>query len=295
MAPEVLKAGEAAGSLTAEAARRLGLSEDVIVAVGTNDQSVGAIGAGNVTPGCASMTLGTALAVVFTTGACDRVPPGVIASPHPAGGGLWTMLTYAKTAGIVLRWFRDTFAPGASYGEVIAEAAAVPVGSGGVSCVPHFSGTATPSFNPSVRGAFAGISLGTTRAHMARAVLESLSFTVRENVELLVGASGGVGELRAGGGGARSDVWLQMIADATGVPVERPVTMEAACLGAAELAMVAAGRFDSIADASLALYRAQDRFAPDAAKRAAYDEAFARYGDLYRSLYGGRVSRCTEE
>jgi len=90
------------------------------------------------------------------------------------------------------------------------------------------------------------------------------------------------------GGGARSDVWLQMISDCTGVPVERPRAREAACLGAAELAMVAAGRFGSVAEAATGLYAPDKRFGPDPSGRAAYDEAFGRYRGLYAKLYGGK-------
>jgi len=275
MMPDVLAPGEAAGALMAEAAGDLGLGAGVIVAVGTNDQSAGMLGAGNVTPGCASVTLGTALAIMLTTDSGKGAAPGVGVAPHPAGGGLWSRLAYAKTAGIVLRWFRDTFAPGSSYEELFEEIGSVPAGSDGVSCLPHFSGTATPEFNPSVRGAFSGLTLAHGRGHLARALVESLAFTVRENVDLL-----------APGGGGR--VWLQMIADCTGVPVERPRAREAACLGAAELAMVAAGRFGSVAEAAAGLYAPEKRFGPDPSGRAAYDEAFGRYRGLYAKLYGGK-------
>jgi len=294
MMPDVLAPGEAAGPLTAAAAGELGLGAGVVVAVGTNDQSAGMLGAGNVTPGCASVTLGTALAIMLTTDSREGAAPGVGVAPHPAGGGLWSRLAYAKTAGIVLRWFRDNFAPGSSYEELFEEIGSVPAGSDGVSCLPHFSGTATPEFNPSVRGAFSGLTLSHGRAHLARALVESLAFTVRENVELLAAGGGGAGggeavaELRAVGGGARSDVWLQMISDCTGVPVERPRAREAACLGAAELAMVAAGRFGSVAEAATGLYAPDKRFGPDPSGRAAYDEAFGRYRGLYAKLYGGK-------
>ena len=285
MMPEVRLPGESAGTLLPEAADRLGLTERTLVAVGTNDQSVGALGAGNVTPGCVSITLGTALAIIVTSERAEAVPEGIGVGVHPAGG-LHTLLAFAKTSGIVLRWFRDGFAPGVSYEELFEEVASVPIGCEGVSCLPHFSGTATPSFNPSARGAFAGITLSHTRAHLARAIVESLTFTIRENLELLSPVAGGFSVVRVWGGGAKSDVWLQMIADATGMVIERVGTTEAAVLGAAELAMVAAGRFDSVAEASTALYRPAKRFTPDASVHTLYDEAFERYRTLYDSLYG---------
>ena len=285
MMPEVRHPGESAGTLTPQAASQLGLTENTLVAVGTNDQSVGALGAGNVTPGCASVTLGTALAIIVTSEAPHDVPEGIGVGLHPARG-LHTLLAFAKTAGIVLRWFRNIFVVGISFERLFGEISHVPVGADGVTCLPHFAGTATPRFNPSARGAFAGLNLSHTRAHLARAVVEALTFTIRENLELLAPTAGEITELRVWGGGAKSDVWLQMIADATGHEVERVATTEAAVLGAAELAMVACGRFASVAEASTTLYRAEERFRPDASVRAAYDEAYERYRSLFKRLYG---------
>jgi xylulokinase len=289
--PEVLSPAESAGRLTADAAAKLGLPHGTVAVVGTNDQYAGALGAGNVTPGCASLALGAALALVATSTSRADLEPGEGIAPHPASRGadkpLYALLAYAKTSGVVIRWFRDQFAPDLSYDELFAEAAHVPVGAEGVSCIPHFAGTATPDFNSAVRGAFAGLNLSHTRAHLARALLESLAFTVRENVELL-GRTVPIREVRAIGGGARSDVWLQMIADVTGVPVERPETREAACLGAAVLGMVGAGRFESAADAAWNLYRADTRFEPNFTVRDDYDRAFAHYRQLLVSLYGER-------
>ena len=115
------------GTLTPDAARELGLSEDVLVALGTNDHSVGALGAGNVTPGCVSVTLGTALVILVTSETVTHAPDRIWGGPHPAQG-LYTFLTFAKTGGVVLEWFRTHFAPKLSYDELFAEAASVPIG-----------------------------------------------------------------------------------------------------------------------------------------------------------------------
>ena len=290
MVPDVLRPGEPAGTLTEDAARELGLAPDAIGVVGTNDQYAGALGAGNIAPGCASLALGTALAIVATSTTRENVPRGEGVAVHPAaevGRELYALLAYAKTSGVLFRWFRDQFAPGLSYDELFAEIGAAPVGSGGVSCIPHFSGTGTPDFDPAVRGAFSGITLSHGRAHLARALAESLAFTVRDNLELL-GRTVDVTELRAIGGGARSDVWLQMIADVAGVTVERPRAREAACLGAAALAMVGAGRFATVAEAAARLYKRERRFAPDAELRERYDEARRRHRALFESMYGAK-------
>ncbi len=284
MMPEVLLPGDVAGTLTTHAAQELGLRKSVVVAVGTNDQYAGALGAGNVTPGCVSLALGTALAAVATSRTRENVPRAVGVCPHPAGGGLFALLAFAKTSGVLLRWFRDQFAPSLSYDELFAEIGAVPIGAEGVTCIPHFSGTATPDFNSAVRGAFVGLNLSHGRAHMARALAESLAFTVRDNLELL-NQTVGVSDLRAIGGGAKSDVWLQMIADVTGASVTRPKTREAACLGAAALGMVAAGRFGSVAEAATGLFQPERRFEPNWTTRTAYDAAHAVYRRVLQRLY----------
>ena len=288
MMPTVSTPGSPVGCLSADAARELGLPAKVLVAVGTNDQLAGALGAGNVEPGCASLALGTALAIIATAGAAGQLPRGVGSFPHPAGStekpDLSAILAYAKTTGIVVRWFRDNFAPSLSYDELFAEAGSVEVGAGGVTCVPHFSGSATPDFRSSVRGAFVGIDLTHRRAHLARALAESLAFTVRQNLELLAPAVH-VQKLRAIGGGAKSDLWLQIIADVTGVVVERAKVTEAACLGAAELAMAAAGTLGTVGEISRRLYRSSRSFRPDSTVRSDYDRAYARYGSVYEALY----------
>jgi xylulokinase len=283
MVPEVLYPAEVAGTLTADAAKALGLSQDVLVAVGTNDQTVGAVGAGNVVPGFASLTLGTALAIIVTSDPGGEPPEGVVSAIH-AARGLDTYLAFAKTSGVVIRWFRDTFSQAVSYEELFSEVDKIPIGADGLTCLPHFSGTGTPDFIASARGGIYGLTLAHTKAHMFRAIVESLVFTVCQGISL-IGKTTPVKEFRAIGGGAKSDVWLQMIADATGVPVERPKEREAACLGAAELAMVAAGEYSSVVEASLAIYQPEKRFEPNPRLKHEYDEAFARYCALYRTLY----------
>ncbi|MFO7897615.1 MAG: FGGY family carbohydrate kinase [Planctomycetota bacterium] len=292
MMPDVASPGEPAGTLTAEAARQLGLAEDVAAIVGTNDQYAGALGAGNAFPGCASLALGTALAIVATTDSQEDIPPGLMISPHPASSerkALYAMLAFAKTSGVLLRWFQAQFTPSLSYEALFAEAASAPIGADGVTCIPHFSGTATPDFNPAVRGAFVGLTLSHTRAHLFRALLESLAFTVQENLERL-GRAVPLTPIRAIGGGARSDVWLQMMADATGFAIERPRTREAACLGAAALAMVGAGRFDTVARAVKELFQLDVRFEPDAERNGRYDLARQRYHHWFRVTYPGDES-----
>jgi xylulokinase len=216
--------------------------------------------------------------------------------PHPMPAGLfggrfpipslWFLLAYSKTAGVVLDWFRDRFAGGASAADMDREAQSSPLGAAGLTMLPHFDGTVSPVPRPQARGAFAGISLGHTRADFYRAALEALAFSLRECLEHLAAAGFPAGVLRAIGGGARSDFWLQMKADVTGLAVEKPAVTEAAALGAAMLAACGVREFDTPAAASQALYARERVFEPDPARNAAYAEPFARYRRLMAALYG---------
>jgi xylulokinase len=286
--PELRRPGECAGTLLGEAARETGLPQEVPCAVGTNDQLTGALGAGNVEPGTVSETTGTALALVMTARADPKAEKdaAVAGGPHPAGDDLRYVLAYSKTAGIVLKWFRDQFCPTEDYDKLFEMVAGVPIGSDGVTCLPHFSGTATPHFKPDATGAFTGLRLSHTPAHLARAIVESLTFDLLLNVRFLEEAVGSVTTIRAMGGGARSSLWLQMKADVLGLPVERVACSEAASLGAAELAMAAVGEFASVAEASRALYRSDRTFEPDADRGAQYARPLKRYEALYETLYG---------
>ncbi|MCD6361434.1 MAG: hypothetical protein J7M38_11310 [Armatimonadetes bacterium] len=281
--PPVHPPGTVVGETLPEVARELGVPAGVPVCVGCNDQLAGAIGAGNVRPGPVTETTGTSLAVIATTDEPlddDRMYVG----PH-AAPGMWQVMPFAPVSAIVLTWFRD-LGGGKDYDELIAAAAEVPPGSDGLTVLPHFSGTASPTFNPDARGAMVGLTLGHGRAHIARAIMESCACLLRELLEPIRARGIAVDEVRSLGGAARSDLWLQMKADMLGVPVERPACADAASLGAAMLAAAGTGRFASVVEAADAWYYAEATFEPDAANTAVYNEVYERYLGLYERLYG---------
>ena len=281
--PTVHPPGTVVGALRAEAARELGLRAGVPVCVGCNDQLAGAIGAGNVAPGLVTETTGTALAVVATTRELLD-DPRLYAGRHAAPGLFYTM-TFAPASAIVLKWLRDLCAPGEDYAAFLAGVAQVPPGCEGLTLLPHFCGTATPTYNASARGAFAGLTLGHTRAHLARAVLEACACLLQECLEPLQERGLSVASVRSLGGAARSDLWLQMKADLLGRPVERPACADAANLGAALLAATGVGQFAQVQDAAQAWYRPARRFDPDASRYEIYRVVYGRYRELYGKLY----------
>ena len=282
--PPVLPPGSIAGKLLPEAAAELGLPLGIPVSVGANDQIAGAVGAGNVRPGIVTETTGTALALVATTPELldDR---RIIVGKHAVPKYSYAM-TLATTSAIVLKWFRDLCEPGQEYDEFLKGVETISVGSDGLTVLPHFMGTSMPSFDPQVRGAFVGLTLGHTRAHLSHAIMESCACLLKECLVPITDHGLEVQSIRSLGGSAHSDLWLQMKADLLGIIVERPTCADAASLGAAMLVAAGTGRFSSIAEASEAWYRPARHFEPDRARHEAYSEVYARYLDLMQRIYG---------
>jgi len=282
--PRVVPAGQVVGTVLPEVAGMLGLPEGVPVVSGTNDQLAGGISAGNVAPGVVTETTGTALAVVTTTeGPVEGLADGVPFWGHPAPGK-FAVLVYANTATILLKWFRQQFCVEMSYEEIMAEAMRVPIGSEGVTVFPHFAGTTYPDFLTSVRGQVAGLGLNHTKFHLARAIVESLTFLLKDLVDFAARAAPPAEVIRSLGGAARSDDWLQMKADVLGIPVEKCDCQENALLGAAMLASLGAGLHPDLPSAATAMVRVAQRFTPNPAYRDPYDHAYHRYRRLHEQV-----------
>jgi xylulokinase len=282
--PSVLAPGQVAGRLQGGPAMELGLVAGVPVCVGANDQLVGAVGAGNVSPGIVTETTGSVLALIATT-------PTLLDDSYTVVGQhavpeLSYAMSFANTAAIVLKWFRDLCEPEANYDKFLAGVETVPPGCDGLTLLPHFAGLNMPVFNPHVRGAFVGLTVGHTRTHLARAIMEACANLLQECLEPLQRHGISMTTVRSLGGAARSDTWLQMKADLLGAPVERPACTEAASLGAAMLAAAGIGRFASLREASESWYRTERVFEPDASRYSAYREVYERYQRLQEKVYG---------
>jgi len=282
--PTVLAPGQVAGQLRAEAARELGLPAGVPVCVGANDQLAGAVGAGNVSPGIVTETTGSVLALIATTPMLLDDSSAVVG--QHAVPELSYAMSFANTAAVVLKWFRDLCEPGADYDKFLAGVETVPPGCDGLTLLPHFAGSNMPPFDHNVRGAFIGLTVGHTRMHLARAIMEGCANLLQECLEPLRRHGIPMTSVRSLGGAAHSDVWLQMKADLLGVPVERPACAEAASLGAAMLAASGIGRFAGVDQASEAWYRSERVFEPNASHYATYREIYQRYQRLQEKVYG---------
>ncbi len=259
-------------------------SPSVPGAPSAGDQAAAALGAGVDRPGPASVVLGTSGVVFATLPAYEPDPEARVHVFCHAVPGAWHAMGVMLSAAGSLRWFRDTVARGASYDELTAEAASAPAGADGVVFLPYLSGERTPHADPDARAAFVGLELGNTRASLARAVLEGVAFGLRDSLELLraLGVRPEVG--RASGGGARSGLWLEIVASVLGIPIERTVVEEGSAYGAALLAGVAAGVFTDVHDAVERCVRVRDRVEPDPDWQEVYEPQYERFRALYPAL-----------
>ena len=238
--PEVRQSGSTAGGLNREAARKMGLNENIAVAVGGQDQKVAAYfarGGGN----AATLSLGTAGAMEFVVSkpVFDkkmRLPLFPFIDRDK-----WTLEPVISTAGAALKWYRDAFFAGADYKTLDEDAAKAKPGSGGVCFYPHFGMASSPHWLPGQKGAFYGLTLETSCEDVTRSVLEGIAFQIKENL----GACEALGEktdsITVFGSGSRSGIWLRIIADITGKNIKALASPDAAAQGAAKLAFETLG------------------------------------------------------
>jgi xylulokinase len=298
LAPErlstVVPSGTAVGRMASELAADLGFSTPPIVATGGHDQACGALGVGLTEPGLAMASTGTAEVVEVALASpvlSEELYEGNISVYVHTVPGLYLAMTLNHSGGLLLRWFRDTFgemerACAASsdvhaYDLLLADAPAEPTD---LLLLPHFAGSGTPTFDTASKGAIVGMTFGTTKPEVAKAILEGLTFELRTNLDLLQAGGVEIDELRAIGGGARSDLWLQLKADITGIPVVVPRVTEAACWGAGLLGGAGAAAFDDVAKAAAGSVELTRRFEPSPARARRYDQRYALYTELYPTL-----------
>ncbi len=293
--PEIRESGEVVGPLLPGTAKELGLSPETLVATGALDQACGAIGVGNIAPGVISENTGAALAICATVDRPTFDEKGRMPCHYHGMRNTYMAHTFT-TGGMVLRWFRDMFCqPEVGVGSLCGldsydllgkEAAAVPPGCDGLVMLPHLQGAMAPESNPKAKGVFYGFTLHHGRPHFIRAIMEAIAFAIRRNLDVLEDIGMAVTEIRSLGGGSRSPLWSQIKADVTKRPVYTMQNEEAACLGAAMLAGVAAGIYPDLKTAVAGMVALRDKLVPDAANSVPYDEAYRRYTGLYESLLG---------
>lgn len=292
--PAVYESPEVSGRLSAAAAAATGLRPGTPVAGGGGDQAAGAVGSGIVTEGLVSVTIGTSGVVFAFTPQLKADPLGRLHTFCHAVPGKWHVMGVTQAAGGSLQWFRNTFGAaeievarqtGADpYEYLTAAAARVAPGAEGVLFLPYLMGERTPHLDPQAKGVFYGVTARHTRAHLARAVLEGVTFSLKDCLRLIEDLGIDAQAVRLSGGGARSALWRQMQADIFGRPAEVVSSAEGPAFGAALLAGVGAGLYPSVEEACQATIRSGERVEPSVGGVAAYARAYARYRRLYPAL-----------
>lgn len=284
--PALCWPGTPVGRLRADVAGELGLRPDVAVVTGGQDQKCAALGAG-IHDGVATLSLGTATAIVQVMDAPRtdperRIPTFTFLQPQR-----WVLEGVVGTGAGSLRWHRDVVAPGVSYTTLDAEAAAISRGAHGVRFHPHLSGATSPYWRSDVHGAYENLSLATTRGHLTRAVLEGVAFQMRANLEVTQAVAGPVAEAIVFGGGAKSPLWREIIADVLGLPVCWTPSVETASLGAAMLAGVGAGLFASLDEARARMVGIAARREPTPRGADEYEGWYRLYSQAEARLMAG--------
>jgi len=284
--PEVFESPEITGRVTRDGARASGLREGTPVVAGGGDQAAGAVGMGIVAPGNVSATIGTSGVVFAATSDPVVEPKGRIHTFCHAIPGRWHVMGVTQGAGLSLRWFRDQFAGSASYDSLMIEAAAAPAGSDGLLWAPYLMGERTPHLDPNARGALVGLTAQHTRAHVIRAILEGVAFSLRDTFTIFRELGVPVKSIRLGGGGARSYLWQQIQADIYGMPVDLVAAEEGAAYGAALLAGVGAGMWASVDAACETSVRVAKRIEPITENVELMNRRYLEYRKLYPALRG---------
>lgn len=292
--PQLSSSGTKVHHLTVEAALATGLDNIVTVFTGSYDHPSGAIGAGNILPGITTLSIGASMAMCVTieqpinnlsyrlSCQCHSIPDKYI------------LLPYAQTAGLIHKWFKDTFCQKEVelaeqsntdvYDLLTNYAIKIPPGAEGLTVLPHFMGAGSPYFNQDVKGVFAGITIGMGKGHFVRAILEAVAALVNCNMESLQKQGVNVREIRFLGGGSKSTLWSQILANMTGVPVLTMSNSENAALGAAIIAGVGTRIFKDIQSASESCTRVAKRFLPESVSKDVYRRIYQNYMHLYWSM-----------
>jgi xylulokinase len=275
--------GSQLGKLSAQAANTIGLPEGIPVIGGISDFFEGLIGSGTLTNGLAVDNGGTSQG--FSV--CWDAPlegEGLLKAPSFIGGH-WYIGGPVSTTGKALDWWLTSILecePG-DY-SILEDAADIPVGSENLIFLPYLAGERAPIWNPNARGVFFGLSLGHTRDHLTRAILESVAYALLQMIEIFEGAGGKVVEIRACGGQARSELWSRIKADVTGRPVLVPQITDAPMLGAAIIAGVGVGTFNDYSEGAEQMMRTRIVLEPNPEHHSKYQELFGLYRDLYPQI-----------
>ena len=296
--PAVFESTDVCARVSKSAAKLTGLLEGTPIVAGAGDQAAGAVGIGLTHPGAVGATIGTSGVMFAATDRPVLDPKGRLHTFCHAIPNRWHVMGVTQAAGLSLRWLRDNFDHESmdlrlasqdlradAYTRMANEAAGIPPGSDGLLWGPYLMGERTPHLDPNIRAALVGIAAHHTRAHVIRAIMEGVAFSLRDTLTIFKELRVPVDQIRLSGGGARSALWRQIQADIYGHPVNTVQAEEGAAFGAALLAGTGAGIWKTVDDACDAVVRVTDSipFRPEV--HDLMNEIYPRYRRLYPALH----------
>jgi len=282
--PKTYEGTDITSTLSAAAAEATGLNQGTPIVGGGGDQAAAAVGTGAVEEGVVSLSLGTSGVVFATTDQPAIEPDGRLHAFCHAVPGKWHLMGVMLSAAGSLRWHRDTFATGVDFDTLLEPAADIPPGSDGLLFLPYLTGERTPHPDPLARGAFVGLTVRHSLPHMSRSVLEGVAFGLRDSFELMKGAGlGDISQVRITGGGARSAIWRQILADVLQAELVTVNSEEGAAYGAALLAATGTGAFSDVPSACRQVIAITGRTEPGDSS-AIYKDFYPIYKQLYPAL-----------
>lgn len=279
--PYVYESPDISGRVSERAAEATGLAAGTPVVGGAGDQAASAVGNGIVEAGVVSCTLGTSGVVFAHTDKPAYDPEGRVHTFCHAVPGAWHVMGVTQGAGLSLQWFRNQLAPGVEYDALTAEAANSSICAQGLYWLPYLMGERTPHLDAFARGGWIGLTAKHTRADLIRAVLEGVSFSQKDCLDIIEHMGVPVESVRVSGGGARSPFWRQMLADVFAKPVVTLQTQEGSAYGAALLSLVGTGVYANVPEVCRAVVHETERLE----SRSFEAQQYARGHQVYAALY----------
>lgn len=278
--PRVFEGPERTGSVRQDISSELGLPHHLPVAAGGGDNAAAAVGNGVIREGLASCSIGTSGVLFAHSDTLARDPSGRLHAFCHSVPDRYHLMGVTLSAGGALRWWRDLVSKG-DYEELSQIASEAPPGAEGLLFLPYLTGERTPHLDPGARGAFFGLTSRHNLGHLTRAVMEGVAFSLRDSLEIMLALGTNPTQIRATGGGARSPLWRQLLADVFGRPIVRTMAEEGPASGAALLAGVTAGVFENVEEACAGVGLRPDICEPEAGRARLYNDYYAAYRELY--------------
>jgi len=282
--PALYESVEMTGAISAKCAAETGLIAGTPVVAGAGDNAAGAVGMGVVRVGAVSATVGTSGVIFAVTDTPSIDLKGRIHTFCHAVPNRWHVTGVTQAAGLSFRWFRDNFAEDESYDRLVEEAAKISVGADGLLWTPYLMGERTPHIDSLVRASLIGLTASHTKAHVVRAILEGVAFSLRDAIEIFRELRIPIEIIKLGGGGARSALWRQIQADVYGQTVETIAAAEGAAYGAALLAGVGAGVWKTVDEACAETIRIAERIEPNEKSVEILNQQYKAFQSVYPSL-----------